>query len=45
MNTIEAEFVHRHIDKKVDMDYFKDLIHGVIKYQKTIDGEIQPDAR
>lgn len=39
---IEAEFLHFHIDKKLELDYFKELIHGVPKYQEEIDKEMQP---
>ncbi|MBV9576714.1 MAG: transcription antitermination factor NusB [Gammaproteobacteria bacterium] len=38
---IEAEFLHYHIDKKLDLDYFKELIHGVPKHQHAIDQEMQ----
>ena len=39
---IESEFLHYHIDKKLDMTYFKELIHGVPKHQHEIDHEMQP---
>ena len=42
MDTIEAEFIKEHIDKKLDMDYFKELIHGVIEHQAEIDNEMKP---
>ena len=38
---IEAEFLHYHIDKKLDTEYFKELIHGVPKHQHEIDHEMQ----
>jgi transcription antitermination protein NusB len=38
---IEAEFLHYHIDKKIDLAYFKELIHGVPKHQHEIDHEMQ----
>ncbi len=41
INDIEAEFVHYHIDKQLDMTYFKDLIHGVPTHQQQIDQEMQ----
>jgi N utilization substance protein B len=41
LNEIEAEFLHYHIDKKLDLEYFKELIHGVPKHQHEIDHEIQ----
>src|SRR6266498_1145537 len=42
INEIEAEFLSYHIDKKLDLPYFKELIHGVISHQETIDKEMQP---
>lgn len=39
---IEAEFLHYHIDKKLDLPYFKELIHGIPKHQQQIDHEMQP---
>jgi transcription antitermination protein NusB len=39
---IENEFLSYHIDKPLDLEYFKDLIHGVIKHQPELDLEIQP---
>src|SRR5262245_1930053 len=41
LNEIEAEFLHYHIDKKLDLEYFKELIHGVPKHQHEIDHEMQ----
>lgn len=41
LSDIESEFLHYHIDKKLDMDYFKELIHGVPKYQLEIDQEMK----
>jgi N utilization substance protein B len=38
---IEAEFLNYHIDKKLDADYFKELIHGVPQYQQEIDQELK----
>jgi N utilization substance protein B len=38
---IESEFLNYQIDKKIDLDYFKDLLHGVPEHQKEIDREIQ----
>lgn len=40
VDDIEAEFLHFHIDKKLDLAYFKELIRGIIKYQPEIDQEI-----
>lgn len=42
INDIENEFLSYHIDKKLDLAYFKELIHGVPKCQQEIDGEMQP---
>ncbi len=39
---IEAEFLNYHIDKKLDIAYFKELIHGVPKFQHEIDEAMQP---
>ena len=38
---IEAEFLHYHIDKKLDLAYFKELIHGVPKHKHELDHEMQ----
>lgn len=42
LNEIEAEFMRYHIDKKLDLDYFKELLHGIPKHQHEIDNEMQP---
>lgn len=42
MDKIEAEFLQYHIDKKIDLVYFKEVIHGVIKHQTEIDAEMRP---
>ena len=39
---IETEFLNYHVDKKLDLDYFKELIHGIPKHQHEIDLEMQP---
>lgn len=39
---IEAEFLKYHIDKKIDLPYFKELVHAVPKHQHEIDKEMQP---
>ncbi|MBX3709583.1 MAG: transcription antitermination factor NusB [Gammaproteobacteria bacterium] len=41
IHDIEAEFLHYHIDKKLDLIYFKELIYGVPKYQHEIDHEME----
>lgn len=43
---IESEFLHHHFDKnsrekKFDVEYFKELIYGVPKFQQLIDQEMQ----
>lgn len=42
MDVIESEFLHYHIDKKLDLNYFKELVHGVPKFLQEIDHEMQP---
>jgi N utilization substance protein B len=42
LDVIEAEFLTYHIDKKFDLAYFKELIHGVPEYQQELDQEITP---
>lgn len=39
---IEVQFVKFHVTKKVDLDYFKEVIHGVAKMQHEIDKQIEP---
>src|SRR5690242_5608135 len=39
---IEVEFVRFHFTKKVDLDYFKEVIHGVVSLQHDLDKEIEP---
>ncbi len=39
---IEKEFLIEHIDKKIDMAYFKELIHGIPTQLDEIDGAIKP---
>ena len=39
---IETEFLRYHIDKKLDLEYFKELIHGIPKYQHELDLQMQP---
>jgi N utilization substance protein B len=38
---IEAEFLRYHIDKNLDMPYFKELIHGIPKHQAELDQAMQ----
>lgn len=39
---IENEFLQLHVDKKIDLDYFKELIHGIPENQQNIDNAINP---
>lgn len=39
---IEKEFVAEHIEKKLDMAYFKELIHGIPENKDDIDNAIKP---
>lgn len=39
---IEQEFLKYHIDKQLDLEYFKELIHGITQHQKELDHEMQP---
>jgi N utilization substance protein B len=40
--TIEAEFLKHHIDKKLDLAYFKELLHGTSSMKDDIDNEMRP---
>lgn len=42
MNDIENEFIHHQIDKKIDLAYFKELIHGTQEQQEALDNEMRP---
>ncbi|HTM64320.1 MAG TPA: transcription antitermination factor NusB [Gammaproteobacteria bacterium] len=42
INDIEQEFLSEHIDKKIDMPYFKELIHGIPENKEEIDNAIKP---
>lgn len=39
---IEVQFVRFHVTKKVDLDYFKEVIAGVAQMQHEIDKQIEP---
>jgi N utilization substance protein B len=39
---IENEFLRFHIEKKVDLDFFKELLHGIPAHQAEIDDEMKP---
>ncbi len=41
ISDIEHEFLHYHIEQKLDLIYFKELIHGIPKHQHEIDQEMQ----
>ena len=42
LSDLEAEFLNQHIDKKLDLEYFKELIHGIPDLQSDIDLEMKP---
>lgn len=42
IDVIETEFLRYHIDKNLDLAYFKELIHGIAKQQPTLDQTMQP---
>lgn len=42
MVDVENEFINYHIDKQIDLPYFKELIHGVQGQHEAIDCEIKP---
>jgi len=39
---LEQEFLRYHIDKPLDLDYFKELIYGIPRSQIELDNEIRP---
>lgn len=39
---IENEFLRYHIEKKIDLDYFKELLHEIPKNIDIIDAEMEP---
>lgn len=39
---IEFEFLSQHIEKKIDMAYFKELLHGIPANKDDIDNAIKP---
>lgn len=41
LSDIEAEFLRYHIDKKIDLPYFKELIHGIPQHQHDIDQKMK----
>jgi N utilization substance protein B len=42
IHEIEQEFIKEHIDKKVDMEYFKELIYGIPENKEAVDNAIKP---
>ena len=42
ISEIEHDFVTQHIEKKLDMDYFKELIHNIPAHKDEIDNAIKP---
>ncbi len=42
LNEIESEFLRYHIDKKLDLEFFKELIHGIPEHCDEIDQAMQP---
>lgn len=42
LNEIETEFLRYHIDKKLDLEFFKELIHGIPENCDEIDQAMQP---
>lgn len=42
IDAIEMEFLRYHIDKQLDLPYFKELIHGIYQHQQSIDNEMKP---
>jgi N utilization substance protein B len=41
LTDIESEFLRYHIDKKIDLPYFKELIHGIPAHQHDIDKKME----
>jgi N utilization substance protein B len=42
ISVIEGEFIKRQIDRKLDLAYFKELIHGIVDCKDELDDEIKP---
>ena len=42
IENIESEFVTHHITKKVDMAYFRELIHGIANSRNELDNHMLP---
>jgi N utilization substance protein B len=42
LNDLEHEFLNYQIERKTDLDYFKELLRGIPANQEEIDAEIKP---
>lgn len=42
LTEIEAEFLRYHINEQLDLDYFKELIHGIPNHQDELDQAFRP---
>lgn len=42
LDDIENEFLRYHIDKKLDLEFFKELVHGIPENRLEIDQTIEP---
>lgn len=42
LRDIEHDFISRHIDRALDMDYFKELLHTIPQKQEDIDQTMKP---
>lgn len=42
LNDIEIEFTKYHIEKKIDMDYFRLLLHSIPEHQADLDAAMKP---
>lgn len=42
IHDIESEFLQYHLNKTIDIAYFKELIHGIPVYKQEIDMAMQP---
>lgn len=42
LNDIESDFIKFHIEKKIDMDYFKLLLHAIPEHQAALDATMKP---
>ncbi len=42
LTDIETEFLRYHIDKKIDLEFFKELVHGIPEHKKELDKAMEP---